>query len=108
MASSSRPICSICSAVRRVSGLSIRLGMCSLACGSKFDFDCALRRVDARTDHLPVLTVDIAGAQVADLARPQPTDAGVADAHATAEGKDRPGVLSGDKDRLRPPGGGWC
>src|ERR1700722_3971880 len=102
MASSSRPICSICSAVRRVSGLSIRLGMCSLACGSKFDFDRALGRVDARTDHLPVLSVDLAGAQVADLARPQPTDARVADPHATAEGERRARFLASDKDRLRP------
>src|ERR1019366_5605011 len=102
IASNSRPSSSICSGVRRVSGLSIRLGMCSSLAGSEFDFDSALGRVDTGADHLALLAVYLAGAQVADLARAQPPDARVADALATAERQRRARVLPGHKDWLRP------
>src|SRR5664279_1214114 len=78
MASNSRPRSSICSGVRRVSGLSIRLGMYSSLAGSEFDFDRALGRVDAGADHLALLAMHLAGAQVADLTRAQAPHAGVA------------------------------
>src|SRR5664279_845470 len=104
MASNSRPRSSICSGVRRVSGLSIRLGMYSSLAGSEFDFDRALGRVDAGADHLALLAMHLAGAQVADLTRAQAPHAGVADPHTTAVGQRGTRVLSGHEDRLCPVG----
>src|SRR5581483_3363542 len=46
------------------------------------------------------LAVHTARAQVADLAGAQLADAAVADAHATAEGHLRAGLLSREEDRL--------
>src|SRR5664279_2754244 len=100
IASNSRPSSSSCSGVRRVSGLSIRLSIMFLASGSEFNFDRPLGRVDTGADHLALLAVYLARAQVAYLARAQPPDAGVADALATAEGKRGARVLSGHEDRL--------
>src|SRR6476469_3377536 len=104
MASNSRPISSICSEVRRVSGLSIRVAMVFLSCGSEFDLDRALGRVDAGADHLAVLAVDVARTQVADPAGAQTPDAGVTDAHSAPKGKRGSGVFSGHEYRLRAVG----
>src|ERR1017187_11000294 len=86
IASNSRPSSSICSGVRRVRGLSIRLSIMFLASGSQFDFDRALGRVDTGADHLALLAVYLAGAQVADLARPQTPATRVTDHNSAADG----------------------
>src|SRR3954469_24808054 len=98
MASSSRPSCSICSALRRASGLSMSV---LLTAGplSELDDDAPLRRVDAGADHLPLRPRDLAVAQVADLALAELADAGVADALAAAERKIEALVLARDQDR---------
>src|SRR5690349_17845996 len=56
--------------------------------------------MDAGADGLALVAVDLAGAQVADLALAQRADAGVADALAAAEGELEPGLLAGHEDRL--------
>src|SRR5205807_1867263 len=66
---------------------------------SEVDFDGPLGGADARPDHLPLLPVDVAVTQVADPARAQLTDAGVADALAAAVGKVEPLLLAGHEDR---------
>src|SRR3954454_11668551 len=66
---------------------------------SELDLDGALGGVDARADHLAARAGDLAGAQVADLARLQLADAGVADALAAAEREREPGLLAGHEDR---------
>src|SRR5215218_6876536 len=105
IASSSRPSWSSCSGVRRVRGLSIRLGIAFLFSVSQQDVDRALGRVDAGADHLAALPVDLTRAQVTDAAVAQPSDAGVADPHAAAVRQCRAGVLAGHEDRLRAVGG---
>src|SRR3954468_6135339 len=103
MASNSRPSSSICSSVRRASGLSIIVDIGVLFGGvSQSDLDGALWRVDAGADHLALGTGDLAGAQVADLARAQPAHARVTDAHPAAEGQRGARLLTGHQDRLRP------
>src|SRR3954452_25267013 len=97
MASSSRPSCSICSALRRASGLSMSV---LLTAGplSELDDDAPLRRVDAGADHLAVVAADLAVGQVADPALAELADARVADALATAVGQVEALVLAGDED----------
>src|SRR3954454_7694303 len=68
---------------------------------SELDLDGALGGVDARADHLAARAGDLPGAQVADLARLQLADAGVAHALAAAEREAEPLVLAGHQDRLR-------
>src|SRR3954452_11933473 len=103
MASSSRPSCSICSALRRASGLSMSV---LLTAGplSELDDDAPFRRVDAGADHLTLRAGDLAVAQVADPALAELADARVADALAAAEGQVEALVLAGDEDRRRPVG----
>src|SRR5947208_11764701 len=95
MASNSRPSSSICSGVRRASGLSIT------ATPSQLDDDAPLRRVDAGADHLALGARDLAVAQVAQLALAELSDARVADALATAVGQVEALILTGDEDRGR-------
>src|SRR5436190_4594259 len=104
MASNSRPSASICSSLRWARGLSMTLDSKAAPSGSEIDFDGPLRRADARPDHLPVLSIDLAVAQVAHLSRAELPDAGVADALATAERQLEPGLLAGDEDRRRTVG----
>src|SRR5436190_3855350 len=101
MASNSRPTSSICSALSRVRGLSIMVGIWVLAWGSKGDLDGSFGGIDARADDLALAAGHLARTEVADLARAQLSDAGVADAHPAAEGERRAGLLAGDEDWLR-------
>src|SRR3954452_21661805 len=66
IASNSLPSSSICSSVRRASGLSIIVAMRRVLCrsGSQGDLDGALGRVDAGADHLALAPRDLAGAQI--------------------------------------------
>src|SRR5436190_15602389 len=101
MASISRPSSSICSSLVRASGLSIMVGIWVLAWWSQGDLDGSLGGVDAGTHDLALAAGHLARAEVADLARAQLSDAGVADAHPAAEGERRTGLLTGDEDWLR-------
>src|SRR5205807_8731326 len=65
----------------------------------KLDLDRSLRRADARPDHLALLAVDLAVAQVADASGAKLADAGVADALAAAVRQVESGFLAGDEDR---------
>src|SRR3954469_9899107 len=102
IASNSLPSSSICSSVRRASGLSIIVAMRRVLCrsGSQGDLDGALGRVDAGADHLALAPRDLAGAQIADLAGAELSDTGVADAHPAPERERRAGLLARDQDRL--------
>src|SRR4051794_658110 len=73
--------------------------------GLQRDLDRALGRVDAGPDHLALRPGDLPGPQVADLAGAQAADAGVADAHATAERERGARLLAGHEDRLRAVAG---
>src|SRR4051794_39607829 len=75
-------------------------------CSSQFDPHRALRSADAGADHLALLAVDLAVAQVADPPGAELSDAGVADALAASERQLEPGLLPGDEDGLRPVGFG--
>src|SRR6476620_7499188 len=55
--------------------------------------------MDAGADGLALVAVDLAGAQVADLALAQRPDARVADALAAAERQLQPRLLAGHEDR---------
>src|SRR6187551_17362 len=66
---------------------------------SKCDLDRSFGRVDAGADHLALAAVDLSGAQIAHLPSAKLADAGVADAHPTAEGKRRAGPLAANQDR---------
>src|SRR4051794_5999779 len=101
IASNSRPSSSSCSSVRRDSGLSIISSMESSVLKSQGDLDGAFGRVHAGADHLALGARDLAGAQVAHLARAELSDAGVADAHAASEGERAARLLAGHEDRLR-------
>src|SRR3954469_17225251 len=103
MTSSSRPSCSICSALRRASGLSVS-GLLTGGALSELGDGAPLRRVDAGADHLPLRADDLAVAQVADLALAQLADARVADPLAAAVGQVEALVLAGDEDRRAPVG----
>src|SRR3954451_17120659 len=130
MASNSRPIVSICSTLRRASGLSGSLrsatgggglsvadmvglsvgsswfelvrgeGRPASAAGSEVDLDRALGGVDARAHDLAGGPRHAARAQVAHLAGAQAPDAAVADAHAAAEGHGSARALACEEDRL--------
>src|SRR4051794_5105140 len=73
--------------------------MLVLSGGGEGGLDGGFGGVDARAHHLPLRAGDLPGAQVADLAGAELADAGVADAHAAAEGQRGPGLLTGDEDR---------
>src|SRR3954453_4117089 len=100
MASNSRPSSSICSGVRRASGLSISVVLMGLLF-SELDDDAPLGGVDAGADHLALGAADLAVGQVADLALAELADARVADALATAVGQVEALLLAGDEDRSR-------
>src|SRR5215218_9345933 len=94
MPSSSSASASSCSSERCLSGLSsLSVGevavsvIVNLSMVSKCDLDRPFGGVDACADHLSRAAVNVARAQVADLARAQPPHTGVADAHPAAEGK---------------------
>src|SRR3954453_8292289 len=95
-----RPISSICSGVRRASGLSISaVVLIGISLASELDDDAPLGRVDAGPDHLAVGPGDLSVAQVADLAGAQLPDARVADALAATVGQVEALVLARDEDR---------
>ncbi len=62
------------------------------------ELDVAFGSVNADSNHLALLAMDPAGAQVADLPGLQAADAGVADAHAAAEGELAARRLTGLED----------
>src|SRR3954470_24695756 len=106
----SSPSCSICSGVRRLSGLWICGGAASAVviwiCFtprvgriSEFDLDGTLGRVHANAAGHALGIGYLAAAKVAQLAGPEAPDAGVADAHAAAERQLEPGLLARDQDR---------
>src|SRR4051794_32479749 len=104
--SSSSARASSCSSercARGLSGLSVgevwAVGVTVGLSRSECDLDRPFGGVDAGADHLTGASVDISRAEVADLARTEPPDACVADAHPAAEGKRGAGLLAGDEDR---------
>src|SRR3954468_12482428 len=104
--SSSSARASSCSSERWASGLSglsvgevWAIGFMTGLSWSECDLDRPFGGVDAGADHLTGAAVDVARAEVADLARAEPPDAGVADAHPAAEGKRGAGPLAGGEDR---------
>src|SRR5687768_13442150 len=71
------------------------------ASSSEVDFNWSLRRADARPDLFPVISVDLAAAQVAHLSGRQGADARVADPLAAAVRQLQALLLAGDEDRRR-------
>src|SRR5215213_5152522 len=101
MASKRLPSSSICSSLRRATGLLISVVVNASSSSSKLYLDVALRGIYAGPDRLALRSVDLPVSEIANLYFAQLSHARVADPLATAERKLEARLLSRHQDRRR-------